>query len=188
MLNFLKISFLLIMFVFITGCGSTNHLTIAEQIAKNEKEKEMSKYFFNDVNKIQVAGAIEKVLRLSDGNDYSISYQESKIDVKRTSVIYLVFYAGIKNDRWEIFLEEKNNGVYVSIKTYVSSQEMVAVFPEREIVKGDLYNLFFNRIEYILGRNTKWQSCEEVEKLNPNIDYSLLCFMATDTNPTLPKN
>lgn len=141
----------------------------------------------------EILNASDKILRLADGNDFTIHHTDSTLSATRQWMIYMVLGGATGSDDWLIQTTQNKDGstkINVEVNTQANNLLGGASLGSY-IVRGTaLYDLFFTRLEYFLGLNNEWITCQEA---NRRIKEGLvwgsneaLCnsFNMTDNMPT----
>lgn len=164
---------------------------------------------YPDKTKEDVFKAAEKLFRLSDGNDYTFTHSEESMDATRKWSFYVVLAAGFGQDHWRVTAKDTDNGVKATVQAATQSQAvqpmMVADGTNQNAyattgpmqgspIQGNaLYNLFWKRMDYLLGKRPDWATCEESDKnIKEGKEWGFndpLCnsFNVDDVDPTKPK-
>ncbi|MEC9292100.1 MAG: hypothetical protein VX730_06850 [Pseudomonadota bacterium] len=187
MLNNLKIIPLALITTVLVGCaGNKPPLTRAEQLAENARKEAEKKVFeqehltrvYNGKNKREIIDAAEKVLKLSDPKDFGFSHHDNGFKARRDWDYYAVFTNERGTDNWTVNVKELSGGrveatveertdrassqpnyIYVhgvgtmSTGTTVRKTELISE-------SSALYDLFWKRMDYILGQRSDWTTCE----------------------------
>jgi hypothetical protein len=133
---------------------------------------------YEGVNKEDVLEAAEYLLRLADGNDFSISHQPDSLQARRDWISYILIFAGFGTDYWEVKAVDLPNGdikttVVISTQSQSSGITEISVSggtPSMSPSFGDLinnpivYKLFWSRMDYLLGKADRWLTCGEASK------------------------
>jgi len=166
---------LLPIMLFLGGCAQ-KQMSREEQLVLQERTMQASVKVYEGFSVSQLAQATEKVLYLMDPADMRIRHQKSRVFSERRYSIYLVLGMIFGIDTWVIKFEElDSNKIQVSVALGVAeSAGMIAVpptprSPEEITVEYSALceaesKLFFERLDYFLGKTTRWQSCEGVKK------------------------
>lgn len=184
----------------LAGCaGNAKKLSRAEWLSTTSRT-------YTGVEKEHVILAAEKLMRLSDGNDYQIQHTDDGLYATRRWSIYLVFAAAFGIDYWRLTAAPVQEGIKASIQ--ISTQH-APIFPmpvvgtgsgsawtagaapmSGTIVNGTaLYELFWERMDYLLGKRKTWMTCTESnERVSKGIVWGLneaLCnsFNVDDKSP-----
>lgn len=162
---------LLAVFVFITGCASQQ-----PQMTRQEWLDTTTKTYKN-TSKDDVINAAEKVLRLADGGDFKIVHSEEGFRASRYWTIYLVIAATMGTDQWALSVKQENDDVRASLQVNTQAQAitpMATTSGDMTVTTGPMsgspimgtsvYDVFWARLDYMLGQSDHWMTCEESNK------------------------
>lgn len=125
--------------------------------------------------KERVLEAAEKVMRLSDGDDYTIHHHKAGFNAQRRWSFYVVIAAGFGTDFWAIRADEYGaDKTKLEVEVGTSAQPIVPMMTTAPGVwtastlpanatpntGPAIYELFFERLDYLLGRRAEWPTCE----------------------------
>lgn len=166
------IGFFLVLVMGLLGCAASHPpLSRAEWVTLTTRH-------YDGVSVDQALNAAEKLFRLADGDDFQISYDDDSLYAYRKWSVYLVLAATMGTDSWLVRARPDGDGVIVTI--HVSSQSG-SILPV-PTAQGDtavtstptmagppiegtaLYNLFWARLDYLLGKANRWTDCSEFYK------------------------
>lgn len=172
MKKILKYGLLILLTISFNACVNQKQLTREEWIKNTTR-------MYTNLDKETAINAAEKVLKLADGDDFVIMHDENGFYATRNWSAYLVIAAASGTDYWRFNTKEENGKLKLSIQINTQSQSMTplatssgnySIFttpmsgsPENGT---SIYNLFWSRFDYIIGRNNHWMSCKESDKLN----------------------
>lgn len=114
----------------------------------------------------RVIKAAETVLRVSDPNDFEFRYSLNGFTGLRRYFIYAVIASASASGRekWDFLAEQAPAGIQASVsisEAGVSSGGYSSTPYEGAMASVPLYRLFWTRVDYMLGRNAHWQTCDE---------------------------
>ena len=144
---------LILILVFFTGCFSNKNISL--NIEKLD-EKNSTKKVYKDISKDAIFEATKRVFILTGAYEFRIdSYRDSLI-VSKTKLSHYPFYSSVSEDRWQIFIEEKDNSSHVKILA-----KRVNNFDDKNPIylSSSLHKLLFDRIDFYLGLKDNWSSC-----------------------------
>lgn len=144
------------------GCAEQQTLTREESLA-------MTTRFYSGVTKQQVIDAAERLFRLADGDDVSLVHHENG------------FHATRGLHWWDVGAAP----VDVGIKVVVIHEGRG---PHGVLNAKITYAIFWNRFEYLLGKETHWITCPEAAMIARRDGYTFwslgpLCLGADDKHP-----
>lgn len=137
---------------------------------------------YKNSDKEEVFAAIEKLFILADGNDFKFTYTEDGMQAMRNWSIFLIFAAGFGTDYWNINVQDvENGGVRVSTRVATQSQSMAPTpttggnysagttpLMGSPLEGTSIYDLFYARLDYLLGVRSEWMSCDDSDKRKSN--------------------
>ncbi|MEM5529782.1 hypothetical protein WN093_13250 [Gammaproteobacteria bacterium AS21] len=122
---------------------------------------------YNNQSKEQVIAAAREVIRLSDPSDVSFENTLDGFNATRRSLAYYVVKSNIDNYTFNFVAQEKNGLTRsrLDIKETEINQSLFTLgLPVGKIGKPDypyVYDLFYSRIDYLLGNKDEWHKCED---------------------------
>lgn len=154
------------------------------------------------VNREQALAAAEKLFRLADGDDFKFSYNQEDLLAERRWIVFAVIAMADGTDYWTIKAQPIPDGTKMTAQVNVMSQGTgptkvpgagwIATpgSAQGRVVDGTaLYDVFWSRMDYLLGKRKDWMTCAESNK---RVDAEMvfgnngpLCnsFNMTDTHP-----
>jgi len=142
----------------------------------------------------RVIRAAEAVLKVSDPKDWDFRYSLHGFTGLRRYMVYAVLASAQGREKWEFLAEPDGGGVRASVsisEAGVVSGSSSATPYEGKMASVPLYRLFWNRVDYMLGRRADWVTCTaaeaELEKTNTNtIGLSGLCGTTSEGRDAEP--
>lgn len=177
---------ILYLFVLITLCGCAaqrTQMTRAEYLQATQRA-------YKNISADKVLDAAKELFDLADGDDFKYQYTNVSLTAKRSWLVYLVLGASSGVDVWNVNVQEQgpNSVVSVSATTMIGG---LAGFTEVISNGTALYDLFWTRLEYLLGLRKEWMTCEMSSKRIKAGDVwgndELLCN-SFNMKDSLPKN
>jgi hypothetical protein len=141
------ITSLISLFVLI-GCSS-----------KNEYSSSI-KYFDQNITKDKLLHAAKRVFHLSDENAFIIDSYRNDLNVTKTKASYRLYKMAIRNDHFNFNVD--NNSTTKTLKATLSLYRTYGIDNEDIYYldkDNNVYDLFWSRIDYLLGKNDDWDSC-----------------------------
>lgn len=182
---------LVVILVVASGCTAVApHQTIEELSILREKRVEAATHKFNDTKRQDVEKAIVEVFNLLDGDDVKFDLRTNKMLVSRWWTFYAVFNVGFGKDFWEFKIKEAGDGIEVIAafdaeeNTGPFARAVSTNFMENIGIGGNTtvgasiadYDLLYGRVEYILGTNKTWPTCDNISrKHNVGKNTMVLC-------------
>jgi hypothetical protein len=137
----------------------------------------------------RVLKAAETVLKISDPADFEFRYTLTGFTGLRRYFIYAVVASASGREKWEFLTEPEPAGLRASVSISeegTASGGYSANRYEGAMASVPLYRLFWNRVEYMLGKRPEWVTCEqaagELQSSNTNAVAALggLCGPTSD--------
>lgn len=136
--------------------------------------------------KEEIFASIQTLFVLSDGDDYSFSYEDNKIIASHEYEAYAILYYIHGYHIWTIDVQETGSGVIVKATVTDQGGGFIGSIPYHTIMFHGVYDLFFSRLDYLLGRSKEWLTCKEAKvRYNTNMYEHLdaWCFFTKDDTP-----
>ena len=166
-----KLLLMLFCTVFVSACANAPVLTREESLKARDEKIAATTRIYENVKAEDVLIAADKIFRLCDGSDFQISHTENAVTGSRQWSIYLVLNAVFGVDNWIVTADQIDDNVKVTLFVCTAGAPMLvplmgATTPDiNSTIPGNaLYAVFFNRLDYLLGRSTEWWDCETAEK------------------------
>lgn len=130
--------------------------------------KKLENREYTGVTKNQILDAMEELLRLADGDDFKIVRDDNMITAHRAWTEYYLLKMNNGVDSWQIKaipIEGGFNANLLMIRTPGITYNMgnIASYPKDYRVKMNstaLYDLFWARMDYLLGKRHDWMTCK----------------------------
>jgi hypothetical protein len=129
--------------------------------------------------------AAQRVLEQSDPKGFEFRNTLNGFEGLRKYFIYAVIASQSGRERWDFTADRDPNGAVkagLTVSDAGASQSGYNHTPyDVQMASIPLYRLFWSRVEYVLGRNDNWQTCDEAElqfhdtKINPVVALGGLC-------------
>lgn len=114
----------------------------------------------------RVLQAARTVLQISDPDDFEFRDTLTGFTGLRRYVIYAVIAASQGREKWEMQTESDGKGLRAAISVSeagVSTGGYSTTPYEGRMASVPLYRLFWDRVDYMLGRRPDWVSCDQAE-------------------------
>jgi len=116
----------------------------------------------------RVIKAAEIVLKISDPSDFEFRYNINGFTGLRRYVIYAVITAVAGREKWEFQTDDTASGLRASVSISEAGSASGSYGQqtpyEGVMASAPLYRLFWNRVDYMLGRRLDWVSCADAAK------------------------
>lgn len=166
---------LLLIVLTLSGCA-----TKPTQLSRDEWISTTTRVY-RDHSKEDVIRAGERLLRLAGGDGFQIQHSEEGLYATRNWLVYIVIAAATGVDYWKLLVTQTPDGAKASLQVSTQAQPiapMLTAGPEKGTgwtamtgpmagspVNGTaLYDLFWSRIDYLLGKRKDWMTCAESDK------------------------
>lgn len=120
---------------------------------------------FPGENRERIVAAAETVLQHSDPGDWDVRYTINGFTGLRRYMVYAVLASQHGREKWEFQTEQPTPGRWnasVSVsETGVTASSYHAQTFDQSMASVPLYRLFWDRVDYVLGRRPDWVSCEQ---------------------------
>lgn len=175
----------------LTACANNPKLS-------NEEYKTLINREYIGVTKDQVLQAAEELLHLADGDDFKIVKSPESLSATRRWHQYIVVSYEWGDDHWNVKTYPMNNNITVAVQIsrkvgYSGNVAYLSLNHPDAIVDGTaIYDLFWARMDYLLGKRKDWMTCEMSDnRIKEKIVWGSnapLCHMLNikDNKPTSP--
>lgn len=165
---------LCVLLLLLGGCGLPKPVATLDQFHQAQTRT------YPGVAKTQVHTATEQLFTLADADDVRLTYEDQKLVARRLSLILFTVY----EETWIINTQETpgSTTVTVSLDPTIDGTTLPPTG-----VGG--YELFFARLDYLLGQSETWMTCYDYElarRENPtwgSMGEEYLCLNADDNLP-----
>lgn len=168
----MRVMFVVACALALAGCG-----TAAHQIRNRSDFIAEGTRTYQGETRERVIQAAEIVLKLSDPKDFEFRHNAAGFTGLRRYVIYAVIASAVGREKWEFNTETPAPGAIrasVTISEAGTTSGGYSTTPyEGTMASVPLYRLFWNRMDYMLGRRPDWVTCDQATE----------ALQATDTNP-----
>lgn len=154
----------LVFIVIFAGC-SNKAWTLDGKIIKenNIQEEHFSSKKYVNISKDAIFEATKKVFILAGKKEFRIDSYRDKLIISKTKMNYYPLFPISHEDFWILYIDEENNISNAKLELF-----RITNFDKDNIqyLDSDVHNILWNRIEYILGLNDKWESCTKYWDFN----------------------
>jgi hypothetical protein len=154
----------------LSGCAATAPTMPREQWAAVVERE------YPNVTRTQAFDAAERLLGLADKMDVQFARNEQMFEAFRDWSKYAVLWGSAGSDYWTLAAREHAGGVHLTAEVSRQAQAISASFPAGAspvASTGDMapasmqgraiYDLFWARMDYLLGRRADWPTCEDAK-------------------------
>lgn len=150
-------SLLLALLVLAVSCASPRRMTTNERQALAQKE-------YSHLSREELIDAAKQVFVLMDKKDVEFQTTENGFVASRDWFMYRVVHASCGTDFWKFEVKEENGKLVASIRPSVR-YGLVESEEKGALVQGSaIYDMFWSRLDYLVGQSNKWPTCEEALK------------------------
>lgn len=168
--------------VFMSGCAGTQSLSMSQY-------HDLTNVTYPEHSTVEVKRAARRVLTLADDR-FKINTSDKRINAERWLKQMAPSEAVYRTDQWYLRFHSENGGtqVYLKVNTlFYSTGGLGFVSPETKTESPwgpAVYELFWNRIDYFLGKTDSWTSCSDMkQKIDVSAtfgDLNSLCGQGAD--------
>ena len=121
----------------------------------------------------EVLNAAERLFTLADGRDFSFMHTPESLIASRRWSVYMVLALSFGSDHWQVDAAPGPNGTVVRVRVNTSDQPVLPMATSggnatvttmplsgRPITGTAIYDLFWARLDYLLGERTDWTNCK----------------------------
>lgn len=185
--------------VLLSGCGASAPVMTREQwTAVLERD-------YPHVTTAQAFDAAERLLALADEEDVQFTRSDTLFEAFRDWSKYAVFQGSTGSDYWTLAAREHEGGVHLAVQVSRIERSITAGFPagptpvanigslDSAAIEGSaVYDLFWARMDYLLGRRADWPTCTDAKariarrEAHGSLDPLCNAFNMDDTSPAEP--
>lgn len=144
---------------------------------------------YQGVRPAEALKAAETVARLTDPRGVRFDYRPGGFRAQRPVFAYMVIAAMTGDYFYDAQVQPTAGGSNIQIKTFNNINGITGsgVFPGSGsfVESKGVYDLYFARIDHLLGRRPDWVTCQAAPKVLgvPSHQLEPLCVAAADTAP-----
>lgn len=193
----MRATIIMLVAVFTVGCATTPppEMTRQEYLALVNRT-------YDGASAEEVLAATEKLFRLADPDDVKFQHFDNGLRVHRPWMIYVVLAATVGTDVWDVRVAPTQGGTRITVHLSTTTgsitgapmttsgghtyTQAITTPPAGGIPVSStaVYDLFWARLDYLLGRRDDWMTCEEVTaRVKKGFVYGsteALCSVTTD--------
>lgn len=163
-----SIKFLLPLVISIfVGCAQQRKLSRDEWISATQRS-------YSNISAETLISKAQEVLVLADGDDFNFSHSNRGFSASRNWTTYFVIGAAMGTDFWTFEVEPQGKDILLAkISVSTVAGNLVAAGGGSTLTtpghgspaQGNVvYNIFWNRLDYLLGKTDQWMDCKLVSK------------------------
>lgn len=182
------------------GCAAKKPMTPDEIAAERDRQLKMISRVYEDKSPQEVLLAADRIFRLAD-DDYNVSHSPTALQAQRNWMIYMVISAAMGTDNWMVSTETLPTGGTKVMAAHSGQAGSVFAGPVATTGGGmsatavttpgmqnmtttpAIYELFFARLDYLLGKRPDWVTCKQAKKLFTDGILDPFCTVANDRTP-----
>lgn len=172
-------------FLTLFGCASRQLTPEEAASARAQQITSMSREYVGKSPK-DILLAADRVFRLAD-SDYSCVHSENGLFAKRQVIMYYIFTSAVGDNTWELSIKNDGNKSRVSAVSNYNITTTPGGAHSDTVLNRELYDLFFSRLDYLLGTSGEWVSCAQAKQRfclgSPTCVFDNLCVNADDKRP-----
>lgn len=167
----------LVFIILFTGCTTTSLNKVKDLEVK--KVENFTKKEYVNISKDAIFEAAKKVFLLADKKQFRIDSYRGHLQVSKTKLSHFFLYPVTHEDRWTLTIDEKENTSFAKLELF-----QVTDFDEENVEYLSKYNheLFWSRLEYLLGLNKNWPICDSIKNIRGTLCDSIDLY--TKTSPS----
>lgn len=145
---FIKRFFLIFIFVFLSFLSAKDEIKSDNQVITTRE--------FKNISKDSIFEAGKKLFLANNINKFRIDSYRNKLVATKNEIIYYPFFPVTNEKFWELNIEEKENSSKASLILYkITDYDKTSIeYPNEKV-----HELFWKRIEYMLGLSNEWPYC-----------------------------
>lgn len=169
-----------------SGCASQQLETRDQWLAETQR-------VYRDRDAEQVIRAAEAVLKNADPDDISFAHTTDGFTARRRWIVYVVIASAVGTNVYEFKAVPTPEGTRTTIRIENQGQNSDGNRLDGSVSVLASYRLFYNWLEYALGKGTEWITCERAEAelkiANANMAPGLCApgIMSGGSPPVQPK-
>ena len=152
--------------VLLVSCATNRSMTREEWLTNTQKT-------YTGVTKEELIKKAEEVLTLADGTDFRFAHSEKGFTASRKWIVYMVIAAAMGTDSWSFEVQEKNGKLIASVQAGTQAGSIgadgnggtfTAPTMGEPIQSAATYKMFWDRLDYLLGKRTDWADCRTMKE------------------------
>lgn len=168
-----KLLLLCVTAALVSGCAAQK-MTRQETLEMRNTQIAATTRIYENVTKEDVLVAADTIFRLADDSDFEIAHGENEVTGTHRWLVYFVIGLAYGVENWVVNAEQINGSVKVSVRVSTLAHDV-----ETPVQGAAIYAIFFNRMDYLLGKSGAWWDCDtakqKIEQLNLTGSIRALC-------------
>ncbi|OKH89226.1 hypothetical protein [Thalassospira sp. TSL5-1] len=175
-MNIFKAIPVLMLVAVLSACATAPQQSLTDIRELQTKRQQAATRTFNKTPD-QIYDAAQTVFNAMDGGDFIYDLKEDRLLASRWWTFYAVFATGFGRQYFEVVTKPNDAATVVTLgededaHTGMFSTPVSTQFKDHLSVGGNSrigatigdYNLFFDRLDYVLGLSDSWPSCENAQ-------------------------
>ncbi|MDR0666311.1 MAG: hypothetical protein LBF71_02755 [Campylobacteraceae bacterium] len=155
-----------------------------------DEDKPATVRIYENIPKDEILKAGEKVLTLAyDG--FKFEYANNTLLAARDWISFGFLSAAAGTDYWEVAVNDNDSTVSISLKREASPGLLIGSGKD-DVLGKYIYELFFERLDYLLGKTDKWTTCKEAkvkmkEDRDKKIEHDLVALCGPASKDDMPQ-
>lgn len=145
----------------LTACAITLSGCAAPHLQTRDQWLRESQRTYEDRDPEQVIRAAEAVLTAVDPGDVTFAHSADGFTARRRWVVYVVIASAVGEDVYEFKAVQTAEGTRASIRIEQRGQASDGRVSDDSITMTTSYKLFFNWLDYALGKRDRWITCDQ---------------------------
>lgn len=152
----IKVATLLVALVMLSACATPERPAMSK-----EERTAVTSRLYDGKTRDDVFRAAETLFRLADEDDFKISYPGGNMVAIRPWIVYMVLSAMSGTDVWTIMVDDTPSGVLARADVQTTIPSMVSKYSGGAVKGTAIYDIFWARMDFLLGKSGHWMTCEE---------------------------
>ncbi|WP_158673476.1 hypothetical protein [Bosea sp. FBZP-16] len=140
----------------LSGCASPQLETRDQWLAESQRT-------YADRDPEQVIRAAEAVLTSADPGDVTFAHTNEGFTATRVWSVYMVLAAVAGTDTFEFKATPSPQGTHTSLRVHQKARGSDGNAAEGAVSMTATYRLFYNWLDYALGKGDEWITCDQAE-------------------------
>jgi len=169
----------LVVFIVVVGMGFLLQSCVPKRSMTRQEWLTITTRYYRNVTVDEALNSAEKLFRLADGDDFTFSHTSNELRASRQWIVYVVIAVVFGTDHWSIRATQASDGVEMNIQVSSGGSSPAPFFSGpnldmtgtvsmpigTESIQGSaLYDLFWARMDYFLGKKKEWPDCDEANR------------------------
>lgn len=164
----------------LSACASRPEIPREEFVKRTQRS-------YHGISQERIITAARQVLQLADGDDVKFTDLQDGFNADRSWFVFYGLGVSAGNEHWYVRLAQ--DGGATTMTTLVTQEQRGAVFIPIAVAPGitqvvpsgssgpsgvpidglELYDIFYGRLDYLLGLAATWPDCKQIQKLRDRV-------------------